>query len=61
MAAIDRYYAERNAFFKANPKRAGKKIWGKEASRVSFPPRTTAKIQSTFFSASSLGTRLFAG
>jgi transposase-like protein/transposase len=28
--AIDRYFAERNAFFRENPKRAGGKIWGKE-------------------------------
>jgi len=30
MKAIDRYFAERNAYFKAHPKRAGNKIWGKE-------------------------------
>jgi transposase len=29
-AAIDRYFAERNAHFQANPRRAGGKIWGKE-------------------------------
>jgi hypothetical protein len=29
-AAIDRYFSERNEHFKANPKRAGDKIWGKE-------------------------------
>ena len=29
-AAIDRYFAERNTHFAANPKRAGFKIWGKE-------------------------------
>ena len=29
-AAIDRYFAERNAFFRQNPMRAGGKIWGKE-------------------------------
>jgi transposase len=28
--AIDRYFAERNLHFQQNPKRAGKKIWGKE-------------------------------
>ena len=28
--AIDRYFKERNVYFKKNPKRAGKKIWGKE-------------------------------
>jgi hypothetical protein len=30
MHAIDRYFAERNAAFKAKPKRAGGKIWGEE-------------------------------
>jgi len=29
-AAIDRHFAERNAFFRMNPRRAGGKIWGKE-------------------------------
>jgi transposase len=29
-AAIDRYFADRNAHFMLHPKRAGKKIWGKE-------------------------------
>jgi transposase-like protein/transposase len=29
-AAIDRHFAERNAFFRANPRRAGGKIWGEE-------------------------------
>jgi transposase len=29
-AAIDRYFAERNAFFAANPRRAGGKIWDQE-------------------------------
>jgi DNA-binding CsgD family transcriptional regulator len=29
-AAIDRYFADRNAHFTLHPKRAGKKIWGKE-------------------------------
>jgi transposase-like protein/transposase len=29
-AAIDRYFAERNAFFRENPMRAGGKIWGQE-------------------------------
>jgi len=28
--AIDQYFAERNEAYKRNPKRAGKKIWGKE-------------------------------
>jgi transposase len=29
-AAIDRYFSDRNRFFKNNPKRAGNKIWGRE-------------------------------
>jgi transposase len=29
-AAIDRYFQERNEYFMKNPRRAGKKIWGKE-------------------------------
>jgi transposase len=29
-AAIDRYFQERNEYFKKNPQRAGKKIWGNE-------------------------------
>jgi hypothetical protein len=29
-AAIDRHFAERNAYFRANPRRAGKKVWGRE-------------------------------
>lgn len=28
--AIDRYFEERNRYFVTNPKRAGRKIWGKE-------------------------------
>jgi len=30
MLAIDRYFDERNENFRAHPKRAGNKIWGKE-------------------------------
>lgn len=30
MAAIDRYFAERNEQFRKNPRRAGRKIWGQE-------------------------------
>ena len=29
-SSIDRYFTDRNQFFKDNPKRAGDKIWGKE-------------------------------
>jgi hypothetical protein len=35
-AAIDRYFAERNAFFRENPMRAGGKIWGKERVPIAF-------------------------
>lgn len=35
-AAIDRYFAERNQYFKQNPKRAGNKIWGKERTVPEF-------------------------
>jgi len=35
-AAIDRYFADRNAKFVKNPRRAGKKIWGKEREPAEF-------------------------
>jgi hypothetical protein len=35
-AAIDRYFADRNAHFTRHPKRAGKKIWGKERELPEF-------------------------
>jgi hypothetical protein len=28
--AIDRYFLDRNIYFQKGPRRAGKKIWGKE-------------------------------
>jgi hypothetical protein len=31
-AAIDRHFAGRNAFFRANPRRAGRKILDRESS-----------------------------
>ncbi len=34
--AIDRYFHDRNKHFKENPKRAGKKIWGKEREKAVF-------------------------
>ena len=34
--AIDRYFNERNQYFKKNPKKAGRKIWGKEGVSVQF-------------------------
>jgi transposase len=42
-AAIDRYFVERNDFFKANPKRAGRKIWGKESVPSQFSPSNNCK------------------
>ena len=36
MMAIDRYFEERNQHFRANPKRAGGKIWGKELVPATF-------------------------
>ena len=42
-AAVDRYFAERNTFFMANPKRAGKRIWGKENSPSQFSPSNNCK------------------
>ena len=43
MAAIDRYFLERNEYFQKYPKRAGNKIWGKEPSSVSFSESNNCK------------------
>jgi hypothetical protein len=43
MKAIDRYFAERNAYFKAHPKRAGNKIWGKERVAPAFSESNNCK------------------
>jgi transposase len=42
-AAIDRYFAERNASFLANPRRAGRIIWGKEATPSRFSASNNCK------------------
>ncbi len=42
-AAIDRYFEERNGVFQRNPKRAGKKIWGKELTPASFSEANNCK------------------
>jgi transposase len=34
--AIDRYFTERNSYFREHPQRAGKKIWGKEREPAVF-------------------------
>jgi len=41
--AIDRYFAERNEAYRMNPKRAGKKIWGKELVQPCFTPSNNCK------------------
>jgi hypothetical protein len=41
--AIDRYLHDRNQFFKAHPKRAGKKIWGKERELPIFSESNNCK------------------
>ena len=41
--AIDRYFAERNTAFLENPKRAGKKIWGKELVKPVFKDSNNCK------------------
>ncbi|MFM7547221.1 MAG: IS630 family transposase [Synechococcales cyanobacterium] len=41
--AIDRYFSERNQHFIEHPKRAGKKIWGKELVEVEFKESNNCK------------------
>ena len=41
--AIDRYFGDRNQHFIEHPKRAGKKIWGKERTDASFDPGNNCK------------------
>ena len=41
--AIDRYIADRNTRFRANPQRAGKKIWGKEREPSIFSASNNCK------------------
>jgi hypothetical protein len=42
-AAIDRYFAERNSFFLASPRRAGRIIGGKEATPSRFSASNNCK------------------
>lgn len=42
-AAIDRYFADRNQQFRDNPKRAGKRIWGKELVPAVFSDSNNCK------------------
>jgi len=41
--AIDRYFAERNEHFRRQPRRAGKKIWGKEREPAVFSEANNCK------------------
>ena len=41
--AIDRYFAERNAHFRDHPRRAGKKLWGKEREPPVFSVASNCK------------------
>jgi transposase len=43
--AVDRHFAERNAYFAANPKRAGRKIWGQEIAPSEFSESNNCKNQ----------------
>lgn len=43
MAAIDRYFLERNGYFEKNPKRAGNKIWGQELVVCEFSESNNCK------------------
>jgi transposase len=43
MAAIDRYFKERNQTFRENPRRAGRKIWGKERTKGEFDASNNCK------------------
>ena len=42
-AAIDRYFDERNDYFKEHPKKAGKKIWGREKVEATFKESNNCK------------------
>ena len=42
-AAIDRYFAERNDHFQKHPRRAGKKLWGKERVEPEFNEANNCK------------------
>jgi transposase len=42
-AAINRHFADRNAHFKLHPKRAGRKIWGKERELADFSEANNCK------------------
>lgn len=41
--AIDRYFVERNRYFQENPRRAGRKIWGRERVPANFAEANNCK------------------
>ncbi len=41
--AIDKHFIDRNQFFRKNPKRAGRKIWGQEGVSVQFSESQNCK------------------
>jgi hypothetical protein len=43
MAAIDRYFKDRNHYFVINPMRAGNKIWGTETTNATFSESNNCK------------------
>jgi transposase len=42
-AAIDRYFEDRNKYFKEHPRKAGNKIWGNERMAAKFSPSNNCK------------------
>jgi transposase len=48
-SAIDRHFAERNAFFQAHPRRAGKTIWGKENAPSQFSASNNCKDRGYYY------------
>ena len=42
-AAVDRYFADRNAHFMQHPRRAGAKIWGREREVAAFSEANNCK------------------
>jgi transposase len=42
-AAIDRYFEDRNTYFKQHPRKAGNKIWGNERLAARFSPSNNCK------------------
>ena len=42
-AALDKYFAARNETYRRNPRRAGKKIWGKELVKPCFTQSNNCK------------------